>query len=41
VRALESAGCAALAVEAGGTLLLDREELIAVADRAGIAVEGI
>jgi DUF1009 family protein len=36
-----AAGCAALAVEAGTTLLLDRGELEEKADRAGIAVEGI
>jgi len=41
VDACAAAGCAALAVEAGSTLVLDRAELIARADRAGIAVEGI
>ena len=35
------AGCAALAVEAEKTLILDRAELVAAADRAGIAVEGM
>ena len=35
------ARCAALAVEAGTTLVLDRSELVARADQAGIAVEGI
>jgi len=38
--AMEAARCSALVVEAGRTLLLDREELVAGADRAGIAVEG-
>jgi DUF1009 family protein len=36
-----AAGCSALAIEAGATLVLDRAELIEKADRAGIAVEGI
>jgi UDP-2,3-diacylglucosamine hydrolase len=43
-RTLEScaaAGCTALAVEAGTTLVLDRAELVERADRSGIAVEGI
>jgi UDP-2,3-diacylglucosamine hydrolase len=39
--ACAAAGCAALAVEAGTTLVLDREELAEKADRAGLAVEGI
>jgi len=41
VEACGAAGCSALAVEAGATLVLDRAELIDKADRAGIAVEGI
>ena len=41
VEACAAAGCAALAVEAGRTLVLDRAELAEKADRAGIAVEGI
>lgn len=41
VAALRDAGCAALAVEAGRTLVLDRAELAALADAAGIAVEGV
>lgn len=41
VDACLSAGCAALAIEAGTTLVLDRGELAEKADRAGIAVEGI
>jgi UDP-2,3-diacylglucosamine hydrolase len=36
-----AAGCSALAVEAGTTLVLDRAEVGERADRAGIAVEGI
>jgi len=36
-----AAGCAALAVEAGTTLVLDRAEVAERADRAGVAVEGI
>ena len=38
IDALREAGGAVLAVEAGKTLLIDREELIARADRHGIAV---
>ena len=41
VAALLSAGCAALAIEAGAALVLDRDEMAAAADRAGLAVEGI
>jgi DUF1009 family protein len=41
VTALEKAGCSALAIEAGATLILDRSEMAAAADGAGIAVEGI
>lgn len=41
VDACAKAGCAALAVEASATLVLDREQLVAAADRAGIAVEGV
>lgn len=41
IAALRDAGCSALAVEAGATLILDRDELVAAADAAGIAVEGI
>jgi DUF1009 family protein len=41
VEALAAAGCAALAIEAGAALVLDRAEMAAAADRAGIAVEGI
>ena len=31
----------ALAVEAGWTLLIDRDELLAAADEAGIAIVGL
>lgn len=41
VAVLREAGCSALAVEAGGTVVLDRAELVRAADAAGIAVEGI
>jgi DUF1009 family protein len=41
VEACASARCAALAIEAGTTLVLDGDELAAIADRAGLAVEGI
>ena len=41
VEACAKAGCAALAVEAEATLLLDREKMAEIADREGIAVEGI
>ena len=41
VAALEQVQARALAVEAGSTIILDREELIAVADRAGIAVVAV
>jgi DUF1009 family protein len=38
--AMEAARCSALCIEAGKTLLLDRDELVERADRAGIAIEG-
>ena len=41
VAAMQAARCAALALEAGKAVVLDREALAAAADRAGIAVEGI
>ena len=41
VEALVQAGCSALAVEAGRTLLFDRAEMAVIADRGGIAIEGI
>jgi UDP-2,3-diacylglucosamine hydrolase len=41
IAALKAAGCSALAVEAGHTVLLDRDELASAADAARIAVEGV
>lgn len=41
IQALSEVGGAVLALEAGRTLLLDRPECLAAADRAGIAVVGI
>ncbi len=41
IATLAEAGCSALALEAGRTLVFDRAELAAAADKAGIAVEGI
>jgi len=41
IASMKEAGCRALAVEAGGTLVMDREELVRQADRAGIAVVGL
>jgi DUF1009 family protein len=41
VAALRAAGCSALAVEAGQTVLLDLAALVAAADEAKLAIEGI
>ena len=41
IETLRAAGCSALAIEAGVTLLLDRAEMVKLADAAGIAVEGL
>jgi DUF1009 family protein len=41
VRALAAGGGSALAIEAGRTLVLDRDELAREAERAGIAVVGV
>jgi DUF1009 family protein len=41
IAAMREAKAQVLAVEAGGTLVMDEEEMIRVADRAGIAVVGI
>jgi DUF1009 family protein len=41
IDAMSAAGCSALAVEAGAALVLDKAEMSAKADQAGIAVEGI
>jgi len=38
---MKKAGCRVLAVEAGATLVMDREEMVRLADRAGIAVVGL
>ncbi len=40
IRAMEAAGASALSVDAGKTLLVDGEEVLRAADRAGIAVVG-
>jgi len=40
VRTMRETGATALAVEAGRTLLLDREEMIALANEAGVAIAG-
>ncbi len=41
IDAMRDAGARVLAVEAGATLLMDREEMVRRADRAGIAVVGV
>ena len=41
IEQMKSAGATALAVDAGRTLLFDREKLIELADAAGIAIEAI
>ena len=41
IAAMHGARCAALAVEVGKALLLDRQEMGEAADRAGIAIEGV
>jgi UDP-2,3-diacylglucosamine hydrolase len=41
VRACAAAGLRGIAVEAGSTLLIDRAEIVATADRAGLFVVGI
>jgi len=41
IEQMKSAGATALAVDAGHTLLFDREKLIELADAAGIAIEAI
>jgi DUF1009 family protein len=40
IEAMREAGATALSVDAGRTLLFDRAELVAAADRAGIAIVG-
>ena len=41
LRVLVEVGAAALAVEAGRTLVVDREEVLGLADRHGIALLGV
>ena len=41
VAALRAAGCSALALEAGQTVLIDRELMAAAADDAGLAIAGV
>jgi DUF1009 family protein len=41
IASMRAARCAVLAVEAGATLVMDREELVRQADKAGIAVVGL
>ena len=41
IDSMKAAGCAVLAVEAGGTLVMDREEMVRRADKAKIALVGI
>jgi DUF1009 family protein len=41
IAVMADAGASVIAVEAGGSLLLDRDELLRAADRAGIAVMGV
>ena len=41
LRVMAAGGAGLLAVEAGATLLVEREELIAQADARGIAVVGV
>ena len=41
IRAMADCGAAVLAIEAGRAVFLDREEAIAAADEAGIAVVGV
>jgi DUF1009 family protein len=41
VEQMKTAGATALAVDAGRTLLFDREKLIDLADAAGITIEAI
>ena len=41
IESMKKAGCRVLAVEAGATLVMDLEELVRQADKAGIAVVGL
>ncbi|HYM09277.1 MAG TPA: UDP-2,3-diacylglucosamine diphosphatase LpxI [Bryobacterales bacterium] len=40
IASMQQAGATALAIDAGRTLLLDRDELVPSADRAGVAIAG-
>jgi len=41
IESMKKAGCRVLAVEAGATLVMERDEMIRLADKAGIAVVGL
>jgi DUF1009 family protein len=41
IESMKKAGCRVLAVEAGATLVMEREEMLRLADKAGIAVVGL
>jgi DUF1009 family protein len=41
IEALRAAGCSALIIESAKSIIIDRAQLIAAADDAGIAVEGV
>jgi DUF1009 family protein len=41
IRAMRAAGATALGIDAGRTLLIDRDELLREADEAGIAIEAV
>jgi DUF1009 family protein len=41
IKSMAKAGCRVLAVEAGATLVMEPEELVRLADKAGIAVVGL
>jgi DUF1009 family protein len=40
IHAMQAAGASALSVDAGRTLMLDGDEILRAADRAGIAIVG-
>lgn len=41
IRTMQNAGVTAMAVDAGGTLLLDRDEMLTLANEAGISILGM
>jgi DUF1009 family protein len=41
IETMQETGCTALAVDSGRTLLLDREPMLEMADKAGIAIVGV